>query len=764
MLPDITPAREYLKKFYLDLINHATRNNSISYLASGKIDEYFNLHSAELEINLTSFNLTQENGLINFIFTVSEIDKYLYDSEFKAIIIKIILLLGKLNYTLNDEDVHAIENANIYKFHGDNEKDLQTTAEILKLYHISHLRTGKYFLLDGNIGINIFEEDYTDKLLSKYIGIVAPEVLMFYKECYLKTRAKKQLSLLFQMNNKHVGWHARPIRGTLQLLIPLCLTVNTIHLEELYKYIREEGLQELLNTFSKNLLSNLEKNIDQFREIVLNNQPLPITVRCHKHAVGVLIYNGYFVYFNTGEATSRLDSGAMYYKIVNVEALLNHIVTEKDSNGALVKKDFLHKLSEFFKKVEELEKFVADLVVLGLLTRIHLQTISLQTTGDCSMRALSYLVPAMLTIKLQEQQSSDLDWISKAKSRVVKHTLVPVLKFVINRYTKNEKDSNFMQQLSNLDNPDRIKFKKAAQIAYAAWEKMYEYAKNIFLENTLTHGVLEPEFISELLKQVKEKTLTDKSTIQAIKIIEQSVMHLQNKGKSTSTCSYIDSMRKSTMQFWKKVEATKRLFAEEFGLNVVPIPGDGHCLFNAVALYLNNTNVQDLRNKVANTIERNPENYREIIAALNPNRTLEVHIRAIRDHEWADNLEIAVLMRVLDRPIYVVDNDGNIRNNGAGVTGAGEPIFVYYNGHNHYDGLVIAQQGVTGREVLERLERRIPVIPQPQLFTDTARKVRIARRMNFAHRGTRDVSKKRTIDQTDNHEIGTALKYCHRAW
>ena len=72
------------------------------------------------------------------------------------------------------------------------------------------------------------------------------------------------------------------------------------------------------------------------------------------------------------------------------------------------------------------------------------------------------------------------------------------------------------------------------------------------------------------------------------------------------------------------------------GLTVVKLPGDGHCLFNAVALHVG-MDAHELRNIVANEIEKNIEEYREIVAALNPDRTVAEYLADLRNNnEWAD--------------------------------------------------------------------------------------------------------------------------------
>lgn len=140
---------------------------------------------------------------------------------------------------------------------------------------------------------------------------------------------------------------------------------------------------------------------------------------------------------------------------------------------------------------------------------------------------------------------------------------------------------------------------------------------------------------------------------------------------------------------------------------------EGHCLFIAVGLYLGQ-NQEFLRNIVAANIEDNLEQYRDIIQALSPGKTPEQYVEDLRNgSEWADNIEIAVLMKMLDRPIVVVGPDGMVRNL-ADLTGSGDPIFVQYNGHTHYDALLLTGEK-TAEEVLEDLRQLTnPQNLQPQ--------------------------------------------------
>jgi len=143
----------------------------------------------------------------------------------------------------------------------------------------------------------------------------------------------------------------------------------------------------------------------------------------------------------------------------------------------------------------------------------------------------------------------------------------------------------------------------------------------------------------------------------------------------------------------------KKLTTTIFGLQHQPVPGDGHCLFHAVGLHLG-WEQKDLRTKVAKIIEQNMDQYKSILNALNPLKTPEEYLQDLRlGIEWADNLEIAVLMKMLDRPIVVIGPTGNIMNL-SDLTGESDPIFVQYNGYNHYDALILTGEK-TAKEIFE---------------------------------------------------------------
>lgn len=160
-------------------------------------------------------------------------------------------------------------------------------------------------------------------------------------------------------------------------------------------------------------------------------------------------------------------------------------------------------------------------------------------------------------------------------------------------------------------------------------------------------------------------------------------------------------------------------FLSTVGFHYQRIPKDGHCLYHAVGLYLGEDQ-QTLRNRVADYISTHQDEFRELIGAMEEGpqeRTLEDYVKDIRvGVEWADNLEIAVLMRIFKRPVIIIGPSGEIRNPDVEDLSE-EPIFVYYNGHNHYDALIKSDQ-VSGNEILAHLKSEPVNEPKSAMRTE----------------------------------------------
>ncbi|QLH41289.1 MAG: hypothetical protein HWD59_00125 [Coxiellaceae bacterium] len=134
------------------------------------------------------------------------------------------------------------------------------------------------------------------------------------------------------------------------------------------------------------------------------------------------------------------------------------------------------------------------------------------------------------------------------------------------------------------------------------------------------------------------------------------------------------------------------------GLEFVPIPGDGHCLFNAVGIYLQEP--QDyLRKQVALYFSANKERYRDSVVL--GTGTVEDYIsRIYSGEEWGTHVEIEILMQIYRRPIIVIESRG-VTNPDAINRFPGKPVFVYYNGYDHYNGLIMRQEN--GEQILNNL-------------------------------------------------------------
>jgi hypothetical protein len=141
------------------------------------------------------------------------------------------------------------------------------------------------------------------------------------------------------------------------------------------------------------------------------------------------------------------------------------------------------------------------------------------------------------------------------------------------------------------------------------------------------------------------------------------------------------------------------------GLRYTEMPEDDHCFFNGVGIYLGKTS-QELRREVAEYLDNHPDEFHEIIASSGRSRA--EYIRQIRDTaEWGDHLvEIEVIQRITNRPVIIISSNNNpiIPDNLDNYQN--DPIFVYCNGHNHYDGLSL-EEGSNPREILANIQKQV---------------------------------------------------------
>ena len=134
-----------------------------------------------------------------------------------------------------------------------------------------------------------------------------------------------------------------------------------------------------------------------------------------------------------------------------------------------------------------------------------------------------------------------------------------------------------------------------------------------------------------------------------------------------------------------------------YGLSRQAVLGDGDCLYHAIALHTDRT-ASDLRLAAADYIEAGHLN-----EFLPQAHTQYSYAAAVREGQWGDHLEITALMHILGRPIVVLHENGTRPTMPAQMGNfPGEPIFISYNGINHYTGLV-PSRGYESRDILSTM-------------------------------------------------------------
>ena len=133
------------------------------------------------------------------------------------------------------------------------------------------------------------------------------------------------------------------------------------------------------------------------------------------------------------------------------------------------------------------------------------------------------------------------------------------------------------------------------------------------------------------------------------------------------------------------------------GLTLQNIPGDAHCIFHAVGLYLGR-DAELLRNIVSAYMDKNFDKLKSFFVGTEDE--FREHIQAIKTTDkWGGNLEIEAIQSAMRRPIIIIQKNGNQPIIPNINKYPGDPIFICYNGINHYDGLII-KDGFDGKQIL----------------------------------------------------------------
>ena len=160
----------------------------------------------------------------------------------------------------------------------------------------------------------------------------------------------------------------------------------------------------------------------------------------------------------------------------------------------------------------------------------------------------------------------------------------------------------------------------------------------------------------------------------------------ESKRKKKIFAEELTDLSEDIIYFTKQVNEQIEKFFDIPGLIYQSVPSDTHSLYHAISYYLSND-------------EQAYFDEREI------------------NERWSDNTELKAFMRLLNRPIVIIGFDKKIKNSEDVKQFTGEPIFVYYNGNNHYAALVL-QNGFTSKSVIKNIQSlphnvRAPEVTQP---------------------------------------------------
>jgi PAS domain S-box-containing protein len=153
------------------------------------------------------------------------------------------------------------------------------------------------------------------------------------------------------------------------------------------------------------------------------------------------------------------------------------------------------------------------------------------------------------------------------------------------------------------------------------------------------------------------------------------------------------------------------------GLSYQRVEGDGSCFYYALALYCG-LDKEQLRALAGEGLEDQSGALRQFVPHISEEE-FNTYVARVKINSDAEQPEIEALGRIFNRPIIIIGPDSQILNpdiltDKAFFSPTGDvladPIFVYYNGINHYDALTIRSE-FDGRNILRALikEQQVPV-------------------------------------------------------
>ena len=118
------------------------------------------------------------------------------------------------------------------------------------------------------------------------------------------------------------------------------------------------------------------------------------------------------------------------------------------------------------------------------------------------------------------------------------------------------------------------------------------------------------------------------------------------------------------------------------------IKGDGNCLYECFVTFGKCTDQHHLRKMVASELEAFEPKYKTFIS----NSTFKEHIQGVREHSFADHLEIQIISNIFGLHIIIYHNNTNDETHITPKTDTqslhyNNKIYLLYSG-NHYDLVV----------------------------------------------------------------------------
>lgn len=295
-----------------------------------------------------------------------------------------------------------------------------------------------------------------------------------------------------------------------------------------------------------------------------------------------------------------------------------------------------------------------------------------------------------------------------------------LLQLVAERTNKSVKDlREQFEAIKKAERETRIQQIRRDQLAEVEKTKKENLQR---LEQQLKQGEIKSEDLEKTIQELGTKIeevdgeLVELS--EAIKTCEKICSAGEAEASKIHACQvegkkFFDMLRSlpsfgtaaSTGMFFSTPSVAPRQFipVQIEGLRYQSIPGDGHCMYRAITYYLGHgEDIPFLRGIVAANLESNKEEYKGFIPL--GDEALPAYIDRIRSaREWGGDLEINILMRLLNRPIVILGQNGRILNEATiNLYPGRDPIFVYYDGIAHYDALIV-QDGCNSRDILARL-------------------------------------------------------------